>query len=173
MTGMVGNPGARSASARVTRQHWIDIGDGRPRRHRRARASRSVLPAARDDGVRSSSGGPAITVWRGEAYTATVTRRRRRSGLGAPGSSSSMAIAPRPDIRAISRDRVAITRSPSAAESAPEPLPRDLTHRVPDDRVGPDPVGPPQRGQRQLDSHQHRLDPVDADQRLAPGEHLL
>ena len=29
------------------------------------------------------------------------------------------------------------------------------------------PRGPPQRGQRQLNAHQHRLDPLDADDRLA------
>ena len=33
-------------------------------------------------------------------------------------------------------------------------------------------VGAPQRGQRQLHAHQHRLDPVDPHHRLARGQHL-
>ena len=37
---------------------------------------------------------------------------------------------------------------------------------MPDHGVGFHPVGPPQRGQRQLHPHQHRLNPLDADHRL-------
>ena len=65
-------------------------------------------------------GGPAITVWRGEAYTATVTSRWSAiSASVASASNSSSAIAPCPASRASNRDRVAITASPSARVSAP------------------------------------------------------
>ncbi len=43
---------------------------------------------------------------------------------------------------------------------------------MPDHRIGFDPVGAPQLRQRQVHTDQHRLDAVDADQRLAVGEHL-
>ena len=67
-----------------------------------------------------SSGGPAITVWRGEAYTATVTCGWSAINASvSAASSSSSAIAPWPDSRAINRDRVAITRRPSAGVNAP------------------------------------------------------
>ena len=42
-----------------------------------------------------------------------------------------------------------------------------LAHRVADDRVGVHAVGAPQLGQRQLDAHQHRLDPGDPGERFA------
>ncbi len=48
-----------------------------------------------------------------------------------------------------------------------------LTHRVADHRVGLDPVGAPQRGQRQLHTHQHRLNAVDTDHRLTGQQHVL
>ncbi len=72
--------------------------------------------------IRSSiaSVGPAITVWRGEAYT--VTDNLRVVGdqrLGRLGVESTSATAPWPASCAISRDRVAITRNPSATVSAP------------------------------------------------------
>jgi hypothetical protein len=49
---------------------------------------------------------------------------------------------------------------------------RHFTHRVADHGVGRHPVGAPQRGQRQLDAHQHRLNAVDADYLAALGEGL-
>ncbi len=48
-----------------------------------------------------------------------------------------------------------------------------LAHRVAHHRVGRHAVGAPQCGQRQLDTHQHRLDAVDADHLAALGEGLL
>ena len=48
----------------------------------------------------------------------------------------------------------------------------DLTHRMADHRIGGDSVGPPQRGQCELHTDQHRLDPVDADHRLPGGQHV-
>ncbi len=121
------------------------------------------------------SGGPAITVWRGEAYTATVTCGCSAINASVPAaSSSSSAIAPWPDSRAINRDRVAMTCSPSASRQGPGHHRRGhLTHRMPDHRVRLDPVGPPQRGQRQLHADQHRLDVVDPGDRLPTGQHLL
>ncbi|SON62535.1 hypothetical protein MSIMFI_04060 [Mycobacterium simulans] len=66
------------------------------------------------------SGGPAITDWRGEACTARVSCGWSAiSAWAASASSSSSAIAPWPASWAISRERVAITFSPSAGVSAP------------------------------------------------------
>ena len=50
---------------------------------------------------------------------------------------------------------------------------RDLTHRVADHRVGFNPVVAPQRGQRELETHQHRLDTLDTGQLLAGREHVV
>ena len=65
--------------------------------------------------------GPAITVWRGERYPATLTSAIVGDQLSrlASASNSSSATAPCPASRDISRDRVAITFSPSAGLSAP------------------------------------------------------
>ena len=93
----------------------------------------------------------------------------------ASASSSSSAIAPCPDSRAINRDRVAITRNPSATRQRPGHHRRGhLAHRMTDHRIGLHPVGAPQRGQRQLHPHQHRLHPLDRRLTGSPlGDHLL
>ena len=48
-----------------------------------------------------------------------------------------------------------------------------LPHRMPDHRIGFHPVGPPQRGQRQLQPHDHRLHPRIPAHRFTVGQHLL
>ena len=92
----------------------------------------------------------------------------------ASASNSSSAIAPRPANPANNRDRVAITGSPSAGVNTPATT-AALTSPIecPITASGCHPVGTPQRGQRQLDPHQHRLDPLDPDHRLAGGQHVL
>ena len=42
-----------------------------------------------------------------------------------------------------------------------------------DHRVGLHPVGAPQCRQRQLDTHQHRLDLLDGGQFLTAGQHVV
>ena len=123
----------------------------------------------------TASVGPATTVWRGEAYTATVTSGKSAINASvAAASSSSRAIAP-------------VSAQPGhqlrPRGDHPEPLGRGqrpghhrrghLAHRMPDHRIGFHPVGAPQRGQRQLDTDQHRLDLLDAGQLLPVGEHVV
>ena len=85
---------------------------------------------------------------------------RRSTPAVASASSSSSATAPWPASRDINRDRVAITRSPSAAAQRPGHHRRGhLPHRMPDHRIGFHAVGAPQLRQRQLQPHQHRLHP--------------
>ncbi len=47
-----------------------------------------------------------------------------------------------------------------------------LTHRMPDHRIGLNTVRAPQRGQRQLHTHQHRLNTLDTNDRLTRQQHI-
>ncbi len=47
-----------------------------------------------------------------------------------------------------------------------------LTHRMTDHRIGLNPVGTPQRRQRQLHTHQHRLNTLDTHHRLTGQQHI-
>ncbi len=106
------------------------------------------------------SGGPAITVWRGDAYTVTVTSGWPAISASVESVSNSInATAPVPAIR---------RHQPRPGRDHPQPFGRrqraghhrggHLAHRMSDQRIGLHSVGPPQSGQRQLHPHQHRLD---------------
>ena len=122
----------------------------------------TILPLHRGDhgiDLRGRSGDHGLAR-RGVHRPGSPRDSRRSTAAVASASSSSSATAPCPASRDISRERVAITRNPSAtAQRAGHHRRGDLAHRMPDHRIRVHPVGAPQLGQRQLQPHQHRLHP--------------
>ena len=109
---------------------------------------------------------PPITVDCGEATTATTTSLTPRaisSESTCWAGSSTDAIAPEPAMRAISRERRQMTRTPSSSDSAPATTAAAASpERMPDDRARAHPVGLHGGGERDLHGEQRRLDPIDA-----------
>ena len=108
-----------------------------------------------------------MTVCRGEAYTATVT-----CGWSAINASVVVGVEFQQRHRALTGQPRHQSRPGGDHPQAlgRRQCPGDhgggyLAHRVSDDGVGFHTVGPPQRGQRQLHTDQHRLDPLDAGDR--------
>ena len=176
MIGIVGVCGVRSAnSERICGLQWVH---GRVvRGHFDVDpAGEAVLRAHRGDQrvdllrwVRRSRSGAASyrSPTSPPGSRRSTPRWRRRRVPAAP-------CAPCPDSGAISRERVAITRKPSAGVSAPATT-AAVTSPIecPITSVGVHPVGAPQLGQRQLHADQPRLDLFDADQFLAAGDHVM
>ncbi len=114
------------------------------------------------------SGGPAITVCCGAAYTATVMSGYSPDQLLGLGGAQlqqrhrALTGQPRHQLRPRRNDFQTVGR----AQRTRHHRRGHLAHRMADHRIRLNPVGPPQRRQRQLHTHQHRLDTFDTDDRL-------
>ncbi len=120
MIGITGKPGSRSASASFNSGRIGSIIAWWEATSTFTRRANLLSSPARATTASTASTGPATTVWRGDAYTATVTPgKSAMSDSVAAASISSRAIAPLAARLAINCDRLAITRNPSAGVSAP------------------------------------------------------